>query len=157
VRVPSFDERREDVPLIFDAMLRRVAGTNSSVAQRFFARRHEQMAEARVSPALVARLVRHRYTHHARELDRLMWLAIQTAQEDFLGVTPPLDAELSPGVASAPAADPADLDAAALTRAMEEAQNSPTRAARTLGLKNRYVLIRLLKKHGLSTGDGDEA
>ncbi|MFZ5439290.1 MAG: sigma 54-interacting transcriptional regulator [Myxococcota bacterium] len=157
VRVPSFDERREDVPLIFDAMLRRVAASNPSVAQRFFARRLGELAEPRVSPSLIARLVRHRYTHHARELDRLMWLAIQTAPDDFLGVTPALDEELSPEVSSTPAADPAGLDAATLSRAMEEAQNSPTRAARALGLKNRYVLIRLLKKHGLSTGDGDDA
>jgi hypothetical protein len=27
---------------------------------------------------------------------------------------------------------------------------SPTKAAKALGLKNRYVLLRLLKKHGLS-------
>ncbi len=153
MQVPSFDDRREDVPLIFDAALRTVAEKDASIVARFFARRHSAMAEARVSPTLMARLVRHRYTHHARELDRLMWLAIQTATEDFLGVTPELDRELT---SNFPQLDPTTLDAGALTRAMEAAEQSPTRAARALGLKNRYVLLRLLKKHGLSIGEGTD-
>ena len=35
---------------------------------------------------------------------------------------------------------------------------SPTKAAKALGLKNRYVLLRLLKKHGLSANtEGDQS
>jgi transcriptional regulator of acetoin/glycerol metabolism len=39
-----------------------------------------------------------------------------------------------------------------LVRALAEHGQRPTRLAKALGLKNRYVLLRLLKKHGLDTG-----
>ncbi len=152
IEVPSFDERREDVPLILEAMLRSVAAKSPDLASRFFAVRHGVRAEPRVSPALIARLMRHRFHHHGRELDRLMWLAVQTATADFLGLTPALEAELGAPIPPPVSVDISRLDAASLTRAMEAAGQSPTEAARQLGLKNRYVLLRLLKKHGISSG-----
>jgi hypothetical protein len=39
------------------------------------------LAEARIAPELVTRLLRHRFTHNVRELDRLLWLAIGGARE----------------------------------------------------------------------------
>ena len=152
IEVPSFDERREDVPLILEAMLRAVAAKTPEVARRFFATRHGVQAEPRLSPALIARLMRHRFHHHGRELDRLMWLSVQTATGDFLGLTPALEAELGAPIPPPVSVDISKLDAATLTRAMEAAGQSPTEAARQLGLKNRYVLLRLLKKHGISSG-----
>jgi len=47
----------------------------------------------------------------------------------------------------------ADLDRDTIARALAENGRSPTRAAKALGLKNRFVLLRLLKKHGLSVSD----
>ena len=58
-----------------------------------------------------------------------------------------------------PAADLDGFDRETLARTLAENGHSPTRAAKALGLKNRFVLHRLLKKHGLtasSDGDGPE-
>jgi transcriptional regulator of acetoin/glycerol metabolism len=101
------------------------------------------------------RLLRHPFTHHVRELERLIWLSVGTADADYLGVTEAVDAELRDSVESSSAA--VELDRDVLVRAIANCGRSPTRLAKELGLKNRYVLIRLLKKHGLSAGaDGEE-
>ena len=153
VEVPGLDERREDIPLLVDAILRRSAADNASVAQRFFERRDGKLAEPCLAPDFVARVLRHSFTHHARELDRLLWLAMSTAEGDYIGLTDAVANEL-PEVETA-AATFSDVDRDALVAALDRADGSPTKAARELGLKNRYVVLRLMKKYGIG-GDGDE-
>jgi two-component system nitrogen regulation response regulator GlnG/two-component system response regulator HydG len=154
ITLPGLPERRDDVPLVLGEILRRTARKHPPVAARFFERRGGEIAEPRLQPELVARLVRHPFTHHVRELERLVWLALGTAVGDYIGLTPAVEAELRDSAESA--ADPVELDRAALSRALAENGRSPTRAARALGLKNRFVLLRLLKKHGLSAGSDEE-
>lgn len=154
ITVPSLDERKEDVPLLFENLLRRAASTNAGFFERFFARRHGKVAEPRIAPQLMERLVAHNYTHHARELDRLLWLAIGSAPGDYLTLTPALEAEL-PKPEPAPV-DVQEVDRAQLESALAQAGGNRTKAARALGLKNRFVLLRLLKKHGLSADDDGE-
>jgi DNA-binding NtrC family response regulator len=150
VAIPGLTERREDVPLVLAELLRRLAGAHPQIADRFFERRQGQLAEPRLAPAFVVRLLRHAFTHHVRELERLLWLAIGTAEADYIGVTEAVEAELRDSAESSAAV--LDVDREVLLRAIAHHGRSPTRLARELGLKNRYVLIRLLKKHGLSLG-----
>ena len=110
-----------------------------------------EVAEPRLSPDLVVRLLRHPFTHHVRELERIVWLAIGSADSDYIGVTPAVEAELRDS-AESEQADVAEVDRETLARALAEHGRSPTRAAKALNLKNRFVLLRLLKKHGLSVG-----
>ena len=147
ITLPGFNERREDIPLVLAVLLRRLAAKNPNVAARFFERRAERIAEPRLAPDIVVRLLRHSFTHHVRELDRLLWLAIGTAPADFIGVTPALEAELRD---SEDTTTPGDIDRDTLAKALAENGRSPSRTAKALGLKNRYVVLRLLKKHGLS-------
>ncbi len=154
ITVPGLGERREDVPLVLRELLRRIGAANPMVANRFFERRAGELAEPRVAPDFVARLLRHPFTHHVRELDRLVWLAIGSAEDDFIGVTEALDAEL--GDAMSPSSAAAQLSRDDLVRALEEHGQRPTRLAKALGLKNRYVLHRLLKKHGLDSSGPDD-
>jgi len=156
VNIPGLPERREDIPLILDAILRRIAKRNPMIADRFFERRRGEIAEPRLAPDFVARLLRHRFTHHVRELDRLVWLAIGTAPADFIGLTPAVEAELKESEESESVVTPAELDRDTIAKALAENGRSPSKTARALGLKNRYVLIRLLKKHGLSAAPEDE-
>ncbi len=154
ITLPGLGERRDDVPLMLAEILRRAARENPTIAARFFERRNGQLAEPRLAPDLVVRLLRHSFTHHVRELERLVWLAFGTTEEDYIGLTPDVEAELEASAeASATAVDAADLDRETLARALAENGRSPTRAAKALGLKNRFVLLRLLKKHGLSVSD----
>ena len=155
IEIPGLPQRREDIPLLVARVLSGIAAKNPMVAARFFERRAGAIAEARITPDLVGRLVRHPFTHHVRELERVLWLAIGTAPADYIGVTPEVEGELKDSAESA--AEVAEIDKETLERALADADRSPTKAAKALGLKNRYVLIRLLKKHGLSaSADADK-
>src|SRR5690606_8423257 len=152
IQLPGLTQRRDDIPLVLAHLLRRVAEGNPLVAKRFFERRNGALAEPRIAPALIVRLLRHTFTHHVRELERLIWLAIESAPAYYLDVTPDVANELAESADSA-AVTPTEIDRETLVRALAEHGRSPSRVAKALGLKNRYVLIRLLKKHGLSAGE----
>lgn len=153
IEIPGLPERRADIPLIAAQILRIVAQKNETIAVRFFDRGGTGEAVPRIAPELIARLLRHPFTHHVRELERILWLAIGTADADFIGVTEAVEAELKDSAGSA--GDATEIDREALERALNDNGRSPTKAAKALGLKNRYVLIRLLKKHGLSAKEDD--
>jgi DNA-binding NtrC family response regulator len=149
--VPGLVDRRDDIPLVLAEILRRTARDNAAIAARFFERRQGHVAEPRLAPNFVVRLLRHPFTHHVRELERIVWLALGTAEADFIGITPAVEAEL---VASAESdVDITQLDRDTIAKALADNGRSPTRAAKALGLKNRFVLLRLLKKHGLSVAE----
>ncbi|HEY5951456.1 MAG TPA: sigma 54-interacting transcriptional regulator [Kofleriaceae bacterium] len=154
--LPGLAERRDDVPLMLADILRRTALANPAIAARFFERRKGEIAEPRLAPDLVVRLLRHPFTHHVRELERLVWLALGTADADYIGLTPDVERELEQSAESE--VDATELDRDTLARALADHGRSPTRAAKALGLKNRYVLLRLLKKHGLSViAEGEQS
>ena len=153
ITLPGLAERREDVPLLLAAILRRTALDNPQIAARFFERRKGELAEPRLAPDLVIRLLGHPFTHHVRELERLVWLAIGTADADYIGLTPDVERELADSAESS--VETSELDRETLAKALADNERSPTRTAKALGLKNRYVLIRLLKKHGLSATESD--
>jgi DNA-binding NtrC family response regulator len=172
VELPGLGVRREDVPLLLSHLLGRMAQANPSVATRFFERRGELLAEPRVDPRLVDALLRHRYTHHLRELERLIWLALSTSTGAFVALTPQLYTELKldasedetegPGPSPAePAAEQgtgseaSQLGRVEIEAALAAAHGSVTAAARQLGLKNRFVLYRLIKRHGIAMPDSD--
>ena len=155
VNIHGLGERRDDIPLLLASLLKRMAKRNGAIAAKFFERRGGEIAEPRLAPDLVARLLRHTFTHHVRELDRLLWLAIGSAPGDYIGLTPAVEAELNDSEESATAVAPTELDRDAIVKALAENGRSPSKAAKALGLKNRYVLLRLLKKHGLSAASED--
>jgi two-component system nitrogen regulation response regulator GlnG/two-component system response regulator HydG len=155
ITLPGLTERRDDVPLLLAAILRRTARDNPAIAARFFERRKGVIAEPRLAPDLVIRLLHHPFTHHVRELERLVWLALGTADGDYIGLTPAVERELAESAESD--TDAGELDRDIIAKALAEHDRSPTKTAKALGLKNRYVLLRLLKKHGLSVNaDGDQ-
>jgi DNA-binding NtrC family response regulator len=148
IALPGLGERRDDVPLMLGEILRRTARDNPAIAQRFFEVRKGELAEPRLAPDFVVRLLRHPFTHHVRELERLVWLALGSADADYIGITPDVERELEQSAESE--IDALVLDRDTIARALADNGRSPTKAAKALGLKNRYVLLRLLKKHGLA-------
>lgn len=153
IEIPGLAERRSDIPLILNQLLRNIARKNPTIADRFFERRNGALAEPRLVPDFVRGLLRHPFTHHVRELERVVWLAIGTATGDYIGVTEAVEGELKSSASSA--VETAEIDRDTLEKALVDNQRSPTKAAKALGLKNRYVLIRLLKKHGLSAKEDE--
>jgi two-component system nitrogen regulation response regulator GlnG/two-component system response regulator HydG len=166
VNVPGLGDRREDIPLLLRHLLTTIAAKNRSLLDRFFERRDDQLGEPRIDPALVEALLRHDYTHHMRELERFMWVALGTSPASFLALTPEVSAALNAGGAAGDG-DPSRLargatDAPALGRAeieaaLAEEHGNITSAARRLGLKNRYALYRLMKRHGVAVPPDEEA
>jgi two-component system nitrogen regulation response regulator GlnG/two-component system response regulator HydG len=148
VKLPGLNERREDIPLLVRHLLYRLCrSAGPHLTDRFFERRAGDHAEPRVDPDLIELFLRHRYTTHARELERLLWLALSTSPDDFVCATPELRQELG---ASAPEPE-IEVDQGAVQAALAASGGNITRATRLLGLRNRYVLYRLMRKFGIPT------
>jgi MoxR-like ATPase len=125
VSVPGLDLRRADVPLLLAGILERLDRNPQQV--------HTELVDA---------LCRHRYSHHHRELDRLLRLAQRTSAPDGpLRLTPEVRADLN--LPSAPGPSEAEIREA-LARC-----RSATAAAEHLGLPSRFALYRLMKKLGI--------
>ncbi len=154
LRIPGLEERKEDVPLLVRSLLARFAESAPDSVAGFFETRDGKKV-ARMDPRLIEGLVTHAYTHHARELERLLWLSVTTSREGFLALTPQVEAELRSEVTAAAASD--DIDEARIRAALDQHRGSVSAAAKLLGLKNRFALYRLMKRHGIEGETGDEA
>jgi len=142
VHVPGLNERLEDIPLLVRATLRRLCDSSQGLLERFFERRGSKLAEARIEPEVIELLLRHHYRTHLRELEHLLWTALATSQDDFIAATPEFVRAAAPG-SKAPAPEP---DRAAIEQALSATKGNVTKAARLLGLRNRYVLYRIMRK-----------
>lgn len=143
IATPDLAARPEDIPLIALNLLRSMSLDNRDLQTRFFS------AEGvpRLSEGFARRLVRHSYGANVRELRQLLWRAIGTSAGSEL-VWP--DAHEEPTVASA-GGDPSDaLNREQVRSALDLNNGSIEKTWRALGLANRHVLNRLLRKHGLS-------
>ena len=117
IRLPALRERREDVPLLADYMLQRLAAGKKSRARR-------------LSPEALERLVRHEWPGNVRELENVLHRACVLAKgetilakdlpADLLAVRPAKAAAAAPASTPAPAEEvrpapaPAELSAAEL-------------------------------------------
>jgi two-component system nitrogen regulation response regulator GlnG/two-component system response regulator HydG len=150
VEVPPLAARAADVPLLVRHVLARAAADNAELA-RFC---EPGGREPRVAGALIDRLLRHRFRNNTRELVQLLWQALADSRGDAV--------ELTDGVArrlaeAAPAAPAGELGRAQIEAALAAVEGNVTRAARALGVKNRFVLYRLMKKLGIDGGSDTEA
>ncbi len=149
IKLPGLNERLDDLPLLIRHLLVRLCTTSGSLLDRFFERRAGRVAEPRIDPDLVELLLRHRFTTHTRELERLLWLALSTSPDDYVAATDEFRTEL--GNAASATESEIEPDRAAIEAALETAKGNVTRATRLLGLRNRYVLYRLMRKVGIPT------
>lgn len=144
IRVPGFEERAGDIPLIARTLLGRMAVQTPALRERFF-----ENGEPRVDPVLVDRLLRHRYTHHTRELAQLLRVALASSSGEFIAATPEVVAELesteaSPSEKTEP--ERALPTPSEIERALNDAGGNVKRAAEALGV-SRDRLRRLLGRH----------
>ena len=156
--VPTLNERREDIPLIARYLLRRAALRDAEIGERFLEGWNGKTGEPRLSIDLVRALVAHEYRTHVRELDLLLWASLASSPGEVAELTPEVAHELEPSVGVAPDASAPRIDTRALTAddvraAIERAGGVHEKAWRDLGLVNRHVLKRLVKKFGLREDD----
>jgi DNA-binding NtrC family response regulator len=165
--VPSLNARREDVPLLVPHLLR-AAMQRDPALERFFEETGGRL-HPRIDPLLTEALTRHVYRLHARELERLLWIALATSGDRFLRLTPQVVEALGDATEDVPRAATTSVDAAAtsgeasaaldesaIREALRASNGSVTAAARALGLKNRFVLYRTMKKLGIEPPEGGD-
>ena len=152
IRVPSLNDRIEDVPLLVRHLLRTIAASDPSIGTRFFTGWDGNNGEPRISAALIAALIAHRYTNHVRELESLLWCAMSPNTGEIT-----VSDELLERLERAPElpADDTRREASAeeIRAAMEKHRGVREKVWRELGLPNRYVLQRLIKRYGLQSQD----
>lgn len=152
VQLPTLDSRRSDIPLIARHLLRLLLTEDEELAARFGG---EGAApgelEPRLSTRLVAALVGHPYRLGVRELESLLWTALATSTGDRLELTEQVAAQLvvTGAEETGPATSAPELSAEVIQGCLDRNHGLQERVWRELGLKNRWALIRLVKRHGL--------
>lgn len=153
VDVPDLNVRREDVPLLVRHLLIHIAKADPDVRDRFF-----EGPDPRTGSQLIGELVRRQYAANVRELEVLLWQSIATSPGDRLVWTSAVAEVVATGsggqVVEAPAREVRvqDLTPEDIQTALDAHDGSVKETWQALGLKNRFQLIRLIKKHGLSKG-----
>jgi len=150
IEVPDLNARREDVPLLARHLVRRIAIDDDDVRSRFFEGEYP-----RISARLTRALVQRHYTANVRELEVLLWQSIATSPGNTLEHTPEVAEAVVTGrdSGSTPEASTVrvqDLEPAQIQAALDANGGRLKETWQGLGLKNRYQLIRLIKKHGLT-------
>ncbi|WP_437727709.1 sigma 54-interacting transcriptional regulator [Sorangium sp. So ce861] len=156
--VPGLDERRDDIPFLARHLLRRAAAKSPEAMRPFLA--SASAGEPRVKASLVEHLLRTRYTTNIRELGALLWRAMSASTGDaieWVGSAPAAGPTSAPSSTDDPSADrktPAteelpEPSEAEIRASLAEHRGNIVRTAQALGLSSRYVLYRLMRKHGI--------
>lgn len=157
VEVPPLQDRREDIPLLARHLLTQIAEEDPTVGRRFFAT-GQGAPVPRFTPRLVCGLLQRRYTTHAREVVAVLWKAMAEARGDVLDLPrdqPQTDSRLAPtpdapvDFAAWHGAEVSDIPPEVIQACLDHHNGRQEEAWVTLGLSSRYVLRRLIRKHGL--------
>jgi two-component system, NtrC family, response regulator HydG len=149
VSLPGLNERREDIPLLARHLLRRQARKDAPIGVRFLAGWDGRTGEPRLAPGLVAALVSHRYTTHVRELEGLLLRALVGSRGSTLELTDAVRSEIVPRVPARSGPGSQEFTADQIREALAKHGGVREKVWRELGMPNRYVLQRLMKKYGL--------
>ena len=142
LRTAELTERCEDIPLLARHLLTIMCEDDPKLRGRFFSAN----GLPRLSTGFVRNLVQQRYAANVRDLRNLLWLAVSQSRADRLEWPEPPAAT----PASEPTAAPdIELTRDALQRALDANNGSIEQTWRALGMPNRHVLNRLVRKHGL--------
>jgi DNA-binding NtrC family response regulator len=144
IRTPPLDDRREDIALLAQHLVRPVLETGEDPT-RF----RTEGGLTRLGSALVRRLTRHSYVTHARELRQLLVEAVRQSPDDSLEWPDAEPAPTDSRPASYGASSDLPLDPKVVQAALDECNGSLEKTWRKLGLSSRHALARLVQKHGL--------
>jgi DNA-binding NtrC family response regulator len=139
IRVPSLEERREDVPLLARQLLRMIGAEDAAMAERFLG----TGKEPRLSQSLIRELVGRPPAGNVRGLRTLLWRALAESPGDVVEVPS------EPSPPSSGRAIGSGSERARLQAALEASGGSLEKTWRALGLPSRFALMRLMKKHAV--------
>jgi two-component system nitrogen regulation response regulator GlnG/two-component system response regulator HydG len=145
VHLPGLNERAEDIPLLARHLLQRIAARDAPVGERYLRNWDGHTGEPRISPTLVSGLIRHQYSTHVRELERLLWRSIQSSSAGTLELTSDVRAQLREPPARRAATE---ITSEELRAALARHGGLKDRVWRELGLSSRHALLRLMKRLG---------
>jgi two-component system nitrogen regulation response regulator GlnG/two-component system response regulator HydG len=148
VRAPGLHERREDVALVAQHLLREMVRGGDAHIARFA----DANGEPRMSSELAVALVNHLYTTHVRELAGILVRAALESRGDVVELTAGA-AQMLGLSGEEPAEVAREVARDEIVAALERHGGVREKVWRDLGLANRYVLKRLMKKHGLVDGE----
>jgi len=168
ISVPTLRERREDIPLLARHLLRRAATQDAVIGERFLHNWDGKTGEPRISIELMKKLVTYAYRTNIRELDVLLWASLGSSSGDTADLTPevedammavaPVKNSVPPPLGAkiaVPGVDVRTLTIDDVKNALDRAGGVHEKAWRDLGLANRHVLKRLVKKFGLGGASSD--
>jgi two-component system nitrogen regulation response regulator GlnG/two-component system response regulator HydG len=154
IELESLADRREDIPLLVRHLVLRAADKSPDVAERFVVR-SSRRPEPRIDAALIGALMRRTFPTNVRELDALVWNAMSESPSDAVALTAaiagPAPAPPVERVARRSAPEPTVEQ---IRACVEREKGNVRRAAAALGLPSRYVLYRLMRKHGIDAKHG---
>ena len=151
IELDGLNERREDIPLLIDHLLRTASMDDAEIGQRFFADWDGGGGGVpRIAPELIDRLLRHDYPLNVRGLHGLLWCAVTSSSAAHLALTDELQDRLGATGAAGPTRFD-ELTPEVIQASLDRNGGNQARVWRELGLKNRDVLYRLIKKHNLVT------
>lgn len=148
ISLPALRDRIEDTPLLVRHLLRSIALDHPDLRGRFF----DDRGEPRVQVDLIAALMRSGHPLNVRGLHRILWRALLDSPGDELQLTEGVQQTLMDTTPQTQptepiATDPAEVSAEQIRAALRASAGKKAEAWKALGLKNRYVLRRLLKKY----------
>jgi len=142
IAVPDLEARRDDIPLLIQHLIRRAALAGDQLARKLVPdgrRSPEVDLEIDVMCDLLAR----RYPLNVRELEAAFWHALTRGPATHgtpSAGTRPIAAIVNDGP---------EGEAERIQRALDDNNGIIEQAWRALNLRNRFALLRLIKKHGL--------
>lgn len=130
LRLPDLNARREDIPLLTRHLLRRLAVQDPGLALRYF-RDGDAAGDPRITPAFMSALVRHRFTTHVRELERILLDAVSESRGRYLDLTAELRRELDSSRSPSSTGGPTQVREKAIDEAIERTVNGRATAFRS--------------------------
>ncbi len=159
VGIPTLNERRDDIPVLIHHLLKRASLKNPEAIKRFL----DSSGEIRIKSSVVEYAMKKVYSTHIRELDAFLWRVMGSSpgeclewkEVDAVDSNPKLEEVSAPAPSSNENPEPT---AESIRSILVACQGNIARTARALGLSSRYVLYRLMRKHGIEVDEtrGDE-
>jgi len=138
IRIPPLRERKEEIPLFVDHLLRKFA-------------EEESKPVLSVTAAAMDRLMKHDYPGNVRELENMLQRAVVMAREESIRPEDLLSSAVNINSVSSSNSltqKVEDLEIQCIREAMEKFHDHQTRAAEWLGLSERHLRYKL-KKYGM--------
>jgi two-component system response regulator HydG len=152
MRAPALSERRSDIPLLLRALALKASGGEPRGA---FVHGPDGRAGLVVGHGFLRALLVHPLRTNVRELERLVLYALTASNGGPLDASAelarvrPLHVDESPAETPTATTAPESLTAEQLQEALDAHGGVLENTWRALGLANRFVLRRLIQKHGL--------